>query len=70
MCTVVVSIDPDAEVPLILVGARDGLTDRPWSPPGPHRPPGPIGGRDLRAGGTRPAGDPRDPAAFRRVLPE
>lgn len=57
MCTVVVSVDPDAEVPLILVGVRDEFTDRPWIPPGPHWP-GLIGGRDLRAGGTWLAVDP------------
>ncbi|GHH71191.1 hypothetical protein GCM10017673_24250 [Streptosporangium violaceochromogenes] len=62
MCTVVVDIDPGAKVPLVLAGACDGLADRPWVPPDRHRP-GPVGGRDLRAGGTRP----RDPAAFRRV---
>ncbi|MEV8637480.1 NRDE family protein [Streptosporangium sp. NPDC051023] len=57
MCTVVVSIDPSAEIPLILVGVRDEFADRPWLPPGPHWP-GLIGGRDLLAGGTWLAVDP------------
>ncbi|GAA3101696.1 NRDE family protein [Streptosporangium carneum] len=57
MCTVVVSIDPSAEIPLILVGVRDEFTDRPWLPPGPHWP-GLVGGRDLLAGGTWLAVDP------------
>lgn len=51
MCTVVVGIDPGAEVPLILVGVRDEFADRPWVPPDRHWP-GLVGGRDLRAGGT------------------
>ncbi|MFI6508875.1 NRDE family protein [Streptosporangium sp. NPDC050855] len=61
MCTVVVSIDPSAEIPLIVVGVRDEFTDRPWVPPGEHWPgerPGLIGGRDLRGGGTWLAVDP------------
>ncbi|WP_326823462.1 NRDE family protein [Streptosporangium sp. NBC_01756] len=57
MCTVVVSIDPDAEIPLILVGVRDEFTDRPWVPPAEHWP-GLLGGRDLQAGGTWLAVDP------------
>ncbi|GAA4220435.1 hypothetical protein FHR32_006521 [Streptosporangium album] len=57
MCTVVVSIDPDAEIPLILVGVRDEFTDRPRVPPAEHWP-GLIGGRDLQAGGTWLAVDP------------
>ncbi|MEU4833412.1 NRDE family protein [Streptosporangium sp. NPDC023615] len=66
MCTVVVSIDPSAEIPLIVVGVRDEFTERPWVPPGEHWPrdrPGLIGGRDLRGGGTWLAVDP----AGRRV---
>jgi hypothetical protein len=62
MCTVVVSIDPSAEIPLILVGVRDEFIDRPWVPPGPYWP-GLIGGRDLQAGGTWLAVDP----AARRI---
>jgi Transport and Golgi organisation 2 len=57
MCTVAVSIDPSAEIPLILVGVRDEFTGRPWVPPGEHWP-GLIGGRDLQAGGTWLAVDP------------
>ncbi|MFJ2032605.1 NRDE family protein [Streptosporangium sp. NPDC087985] len=62
MCTVVVSIDPGAEIPLILAGVRDEFTGRPWVPPAEHWP-GLIGGRDLQAGGTWLAVDP----AARRV---
>ena len=58
MCTVVVSIDPSAEIPLILVGVRDEFVGRPWVPPGEYWP-GLIGGRDLQAGGTWLAVDPR-----------
>lgn len=52
MCTVVLSIVPD--LPLLLAGVRDELTDRAWEPPGRHWPqyPGLLGGRDLQAGGT------------------
>ncbi len=62
MCTVVVSIDPSAQIPLILVGVRDEFVDRPWLPPGPHWP-DLIGGRDLLAGGTWLAVNP----AARRI---
>ncbi|SDR25423.1 NRDE family protein [Thermostaphylospora chromogena] len=60
MCTVVVSVVPDAKVPVLLVGVRDEFAQRPWEPPGRHWPdrPGLIGGRDLRAGGTWLAVDP------------
>ncbi|MFC4224439.1 NRDE family protein [Lysinibacter cavernae] len=34
MCTVVVSIDPDAEWPVVLLGLRDESPSRPWDPPG------------------------------------
>ncbi|GAA3447293.1 NRDE family protein [Planomonospora venezuelensis] len=57
MCTVAVSIEPDAEIPLILVGVRDEFTGRPWLPPAEHWP-GLVGGRDLQAGGTWLAVDP------------
>ena len=52
MCTAVLSIKPG--LPVLLVGVRDELTDRPWEPPGPHWPsyPGLLGGKDLQAGGT------------------
>src|SRR5579872_46818 len=53
MCTVVVSLDPSARMPLLLVGIRDEMLDRPWLPPGRHWPDLPlIGGQDKQAGGT------------------
>ena len=59
MCTVVVSLAPEAPVPLLLLGVRDEFTGRPWQPPARHWA-GPatteraplIGGRDEQAGGT------------------
>ena len=59
MCTVVVSLAPEAPVPLLLLGIRDEFTGRPWQPPARHwaGPEDPewaplIGGRDEQAGGT------------------
>jgi Transport and Golgi organisation 2 len=53
MCTVVISLAPDDEVPLLLLGVRDELTGRPWQPPARHWPGSPlIGGLDQQAGGT------------------
>jgi len=53
MCTVVVSLAPEAPVPLLLLGVRDEFTGRPWQPPARHWPGTPmIGGRDEQAGGT------------------
>jgi len=59
MCTVVVSLAPEAPVPLLLLGIRDEFTGRPWQPPARHwaGPDSPawaplIGGRDEQAGGT------------------
>jgi len=53
MCTVVVSLAPEDQVPLLLLGIRDEFTDRPWQPPARHWPGSPlIGGRDEQAGGT------------------
>jgi Transport and Golgi organisation 2 len=59
MCTVVVSLAPEAPVPLLLLGIRDEFTGRPWQPPARHwtGPDNPgwaalIGGRDEQAGGT------------------
>ena len=53
MCTVVVSLDPTARMPLLLVGIRDEMLDRPWLPPGRHWPELPVtGGQDKQAGGT------------------
>ncbi|GLW99722.1 hypothetical protein Misp02_38090 [Microtetraspora sp. NBRC 16547] len=65
MCTVIVSVAPEARVPVLLAGVRDEFVSRPWMSPARHWPdhPGLIGGRDLRAGGTWLAVDP----AGRRV---
>jgi hypothetical protein len=53
MCTVVLSFEPEEQAPLLLLGARDELTDRPWRPPGRHWPGSPlVGGIDEQAGGT------------------
>ena len=53
MCTVVISLAPAAEVPLLLLGIRDEFTGRPWQPPARHWPGSPlIGGIDEQAGGT------------------
>src|ERR1700761_9030060 len=53
MCTVAVSLAPDAPVPLLLLGVRDEFTGRPWRPPARHWPGSPlIGGLDEQAGGT------------------
>jgi len=53
MCTVVVSLAPAAEVPLLLLGIRDEFTGRSWQPPARHWPGSPlIAGRDEQAGGT------------------
>ena len=56
MCTVVVSLQPDAPVPLLLLGVRDEFTGRPWQPPARHWAAAPwaplIGGLDEQAGGT------------------
>jgi hypothetical protein len=53
MCTVVVSLQPTALVPLLLLGVRDEFTGRPWQPPARHWPGSPlIGGLDEQASGT------------------
>ena len=56
MCTVVVSLAPEAPVPLLLLGVRDEFTGRPWQPPARHWPTpewSPLaGGLDEQAGGT------------------
>ena len=53
MCTVVLSLERAERVPLLLLGVRDELTDRPWLPPARHWPGSPlIGGLDEQAGGT------------------
>ena len=38
MCTVVVSLAPEAPVPLLLLGIRDEFTGRPWQRPARHWP--------------------------------
>jgi hypothetical protein len=53
VCTVVLSFEPGERVPLLLLGARDELKDRPWLPPARHWPGSPLlGGLDKQAGGT------------------
>ena len=53
MCTVVLSFEPGESVPLLLLGVRDELKDRPWLPPARHWPGSPLlGGIDKQAGGT------------------
>ena len=51
MCTVVVSLAPQAPVPLLLLGIRDEFTGRPWQPPARHwaARPLPSGAADRRA---------------------
>jgi transport and Golgi organization protein 2 len=62
MCTVVVSFEPGERAPLLLLGARDELMDRPWLPPARHWPGSPlIGGLDQQAGGTWLAVQPAVP---------
>ncbi|HEY1627753.1 MAG TPA: NRDE family protein [Streptosporangiaceae bacterium] len=59
MCTVVVSLEPAAPMPLLLVGIRDEFAARAWLPPARHWPGTPlIGGKDELAGGTWLAVDP------------
>jgi hypothetical protein len=56
MCTVVVSLAPEAPVPLLLLGIRDEFTGRPWQRPARHWAATEwaplIGGLDEQAGGT------------------
>jgi hypothetical protein len=62
VCTVVVSFEPGERCPLLLLGVRDELTDRPWRPPASHWPGSPlVGGLDEQAGGTWLAVHPRLP---------
>lgn len=60
MCTTVLDFDPGSPVPVLLVGVRDEMLERPWTGPGRHWPrrPGLVGGRDESAGGTWLAVDP------------
>ncbi len=55
MCTALVSISADPDVPVLLLGTRDEFTDRRWIPParwwrGAFD--GVLGGYDVQAGGT------------------
>jgi len=59
---VVLSFDPGERVPLLLLGVRDEVTDRPWLPPARHWAGSPlVGGLDKQAGGTWLAVDPDVP---------
>lgn len=61
MCTVVLRLQPDDDVPLLLLGVRDEFTDRAWRPPARHWDGSPlIGGIDEKAGGTWLAVHPGD----------
>jgi hypothetical protein len=42
VCTVVLSFEPAERAPLLLLGVRDELTDRPWLPPARHWPGSPL----------------------------
>ena len=58
----VLSFEPAARTPLLLLGVRDELTDRPWLPPARHWPGTPlVGGIDKQAGGTWLAVQPELP---------
>jgi hypothetical protein len=62
VCTVVVSFDPAAEWPVVLLGLRDEAVDRPWDSPGawwPDLGPDVRGVRDREAGGAWLAVDDR-----------
>lgn len=49
----VLSFEPGERAPLLLLGVRDELKDRPWLPPARHWPGSPlVGGLDEQAGGT------------------
>jgi hypothetical protein len=65
VCTVVVSFEPGERCPLLLLGVRDELTDRPWRPPARHWPGSDtgrlVGGIDKQAGGTWLAVHPQVP---------
>jgi len=64
VCTVVISLAPTEPMPLLLLGFRDELTERPWQPPARHWPGSPlVGGRDEQAGGTWLAVHPGLPRA-------
>jgi hypothetical protein len=60
MCTVLVSLRPAADWPVLVLAVRDEMLGRPWRPPARHWPdrPGLLGGLDEQAGGTWLAVDP------------
>lgn len=70
MCTVLLRFDPTAPWPVLFAAVRDEFVDRAWQPPGGHwsgRYANLIGGRDLAAGGTWLAVDPK-PKAVAAIL--
>jgi Transport and Golgi organisation 2 len=74
MCTVVVSLAPEAQVPLLLLGIRDEFTGRPWQPPARHWSAPDwsplVGGLDEQAGGTWLAVHPAHPQGGSGLPPE
>ncbi|WP_423924175.1 NRDE family protein [Frigoribacterium sp. 2-23] len=59
MCTVIVSLQPGTDWPVVLLGLRDELADRPWDPPGawwPELGDRVVGVHDREAGGAWLAG--------------
>jgi uncharacterized protein with NRDE domain len=54
MCTVIISLQPDAVMPVLLVGVRDEVLGRAWERPACHWPQHHrvVGGLDTQAGGT------------------
>ncbi|GHJ48797.1 hypothetical protein Cs7R123_61390 [Catellatospora sp. TT07R-123] len=59
MCTVMLSWEPGARTPLLVLAVRDEVLDRPWLPPARHWAPLPLlGGLDRLSGGTWLAADP------------
>jgi Transport and Golgi organisation 2 len=73
MCTVVISLEPEAPVPLLLLGIRDEFTGRPWQPPARHWSAPEwsslVGGLDEQAGGTWLAVHPAHPREGPRPAP-
>jgi hypothetical protein len=62
MCTLVLSLDPNATWPMLLASTRDEFRSRAWDPPAewwPQDYPGVIAGRDRESDGTWLAADPR-----------
>jgi hypothetical protein len=55
VCTLIISLDPEARWPVLLASTRDEFRSREWQAPAewwPEGHPGLIGGRDREAGGT------------------